>query len=138
MTNPNEQESLIEENNRADAHKDKKKDKINTISNDKPEAPPSYYFKPYPEINVINQMKVPLKKGFLLPNGLISKPMKFERKTVFVENTCGFDSIIQILHLSALDDPVYCSEVQLSSNETLQLVNAFMKKGQMIFFSNGF
>lgn len=38
-------------------------------------------------------MKVPQKKGFLLPNGLLSKPVKFERTTVFVENTCGFDAI---------------------------------------------
>lgn len=80
-------------------------------------------------------MKVSQKKGFLLPNGLISRPVKFERTTIFVENTCGFDAIIQILHFSALDDPVYCSTIQSSTNETLQLVNAFMKKDlQTTFF----
>lgn len=74
-------------------------------------------------------MKRPQRKGFLLPNGLLSRLVKFKKKIIFVENTCGFDTIIQILHFSALDDSVYCSAIQSSTNETLQLVNAFMKKG---------
>lgn len=129
ITNSNEQE-LTENTNKTDAHENKTMDKKNIIisNSNKPQASSSYYFKPYPEIKVINQIKVPQTKGFLLPNGLISKPVKFEGTTKFVQNTCGFDAIIQIIHFNALDDPVYCSTIQSSTNETLQLVNAFMKK----------
>ncbi|XP_071635323.1 uncharacterized protein [Temnothorax longispinosus] len=109
-----------------------------------------FYFRPYPEIKLLNERKTSRKKGFLLLNGNICSliqiknaqyPWNFNNKKfknmpiqrngikVYVKNTCGLDTIVHIVQFSALDNPTYHSYIENSANATLQLIFNFMKTG---------
>ncbi|XP_024868054.1 uncharacterized protein LOC112452189 [Temnothorax curvispinosus] len=109
-----------------------------------------FYFRPYPEIKLLNERKTSRKKGFLLLNGNLCsliqiknaqypwnfnnekfKNMPIQRNgiKVYVKNTCGLDTIVHIVQFSALDNPTYHSYIENSANATLQLIFNFMKTG---------
>lgn len=63
----------------------------------------------------------------LLSNGnRITNPAIISGLEYFASNTCGFDSIVQILSASALDDPAYMTYIQTSENRVLQFVTFFI------------
>lgn len=87
------------------------------------------YFKPFPQIRILNDITTSHNKPHLLPNGTQLKPTKIGNKTIFVYNTCPFDSIAHILYTTILDDSLYAVYVVQSSNEMLQFVNKFYSMG---------
>jgi hypothetical protein len=50
-------------------------------------------------------------------------------KYYFAYNTCSWDSIVQLLSNSAMDDPQYMRSIETSTNGTLQFVVKFIKTG---------
>lgn len=94
----------------------------------------SFYFKPFPEIRVINSgvVNAPRKRGFLLPNGNDCKVLKIEREGISVRDTCPFDSVIQLIQFGAIDYPKYNAAIQSSKNKALQFVSKFLKNGPTI------
>lgn len=102
------------------------------------ESKPSFYFKPYPEgkiINdgILNKRVVPIKKGYLLPNGNNCKVLKVDGVAVSITQTCPFDSVMQILQFGALDYPQYTEAIQASNNKALKFLTNFLKGGISTF-----
>lgn len=77
----------------------------------------STFFQRYPEIDLVNE-KIAQKidnpnkqiirkcESFnFLKNGSLSGPVTLNGETVFCRDTCGFDSISQILRAATIDDP---------------------------------
>ena len=65
-----------------------------------------------------------------MQNGnLVSGPACIDGLYYFCSNTCGFDSIIQILSASAMDNPKYVTFIQTSKDEVLQFVKCFVESG---------
>lgn len=84
------------------------------------------YFRPYPEIQQINPQNI--KKAKKLPDVLLKNGCKFtnyiqmDELSVKVTNTCGFDSIVSILTVSAIDCLEYFQHLQKSTNETCRII----------------
>lgn len=93
-------------------------------------ATKSKYFKSFPEIRQRNLLTTKLMKPHLLPNGnRCRRGVAMDGDTVFVRNTCPFDSLVHILMTRAIDDVHYASYIEKSKNKTLRYVSAFMKSG---------
>ena len=96
----------------------------------KPISSQSKYFRSHPEIRQQNLLISKKQKICLLQNGnLCQKPMKIDGETFFVRNTCGFDSIVQILMTAAIDHQQYASILRESENRTLKLALMILKNG---------
>ena len=55
--------------------------------------------------------------------------MQIDGTTIFLRNTCVFDSIIHALMTSAIDDPWYASIIEKSENTVLQLIFSLITHG---------
>ncbi|CAL1672128.1 unnamed protein product [Lasius platythorax] len=67
------------------------------------------YFKPYPEIRQENMLlmenkNTQQKKITLLPNGSLCPAVVVENHTYFLQNTCSFDSVVQVLATAGIDN----------------------------------
>lgn len=62
------------------------------------------------------------KSILLLPNGFNSPVYRAGEDSVQIINTCGFDSILQILLASMVDDPFYESIMILAKNDVSQFL----------------
>ncbi|XP_043287551.1 uncharacterized protein [Venturia canescens] len=70
-----------------------------------------------------------MKSCFLENGSKLSQPVKINRKTYFVQSTCTFDSVAQILLSGAVDHPTYDSAIKKSSNTMLQFVSQTLNTG---------
>ncbi|XP_049310745.1 uncharacterized protein LOC109580079 [Bactrocera dorsalis] len=88
------------------------------------------YSQPQPDIGRRNNLAGHSHKSWLLRNGnFVKKPTLINTNHHFAINTCGFDSIIQILSTAAMDDENYNQEMINSENPTLKFVSDFVKNG---------
>lgn len=89
-----------------------------------------YYFKDCPEMKLINNL-VDNKKNqvHLLKNGNSSGIVSFNKQVWIVYNTCPFDTIVQSLFSSTLENPGFREFVNKSKNPTLKFLVAFLNKG---------
>jgi hypothetical protein len=88
------------------------------------------YFRPNPDIQHRHNLAPNIQHSWLLQNGnVINTPVRIDGSHYLAYNTCGFDSIVQILSASAMDDPKYMDVIQESTNATLQFVLNFVKNG---------
>lgn len=69
------------------------------------------------------------KRGFLLRNGSQLGVIKIRDIAVDLQNTCGFDAIVNVLQLGALYFPQYYSWILTSENLTLKFLCKFLKTG---------
>lgn len=91
--------------------------------------PKGKYFKINPQIEQQNSVTGNVQNLKLLLNGSSVKiTISVKGSQYFAINTCGFDSIIQILSSSAMDDPKYMNFIQQSTNKVLQFVKDFTQK----------
>lgn len=97
----------------------------NSLTNKK-----SKYFKPYPEIKHIKNDKFKKStKRFFLRNGSFLQPLKINGTTYEIRNTCPFDSIAQIITLTALDDENYFNYISNSNNKFLKFCQLILNNG---------
>ncbi|KAH0563720.1 hypothetical protein KQX54_005014 [Cotesia glomerata] len=106
------------------------------------------YFKPCPDIKLINDGIVKKiesgKKGNniiirkntkiirnLLLNGNVSGPIKIGNDSWFAFNTCPFDSIAQLIYSAALENPKFFNFLKISQNKTFLFVADFLSTGLM-------
>ena len=76
---------------------------------------------------------MPVTKDLLIKNGgRFRKHFLVRNRRIIVRNTCSFDSIIQILAVSAIDYEKYCEHITNSENNTcgfiLVLIDSGVKK----------
>lgn len=68
----------------------------------------SKYLDPCPEIrNIMKKTRLRSNKMVPLINGSISTPIKIKNKTVIINNTCAFDTIVSIVCIGFYDFPKY-------------------------------
>lgn len=93
----------------------------------KVEKSPSFHFRPCPEINLMTRSthRNIRKKQLVLENGNILESVHIKEMYLFIQNTCGFDSFVQILYSAALDDILYWNYISNSSVKILQFVKKF-------------
>lgn len=119
-------EETNENNKLLDHTKSRKSRKSpNSLTNSK-----SKYFKPYPEIKHIenNKFKKSTKRIFLR-NGSFLQPLKINGTTYEIRNTCPFDSIAQIITLTALEDENYFNYISNSNNKFLKFCQLILNIG---------
>lgn len=88
------------------------------------------FFSSCPEVTFMNQLKTYRKKPHLLRNGNLCLAVRgMPGGLLHVRNTCGFDSIVQILYTSAVD---YCDYKLIMGESDVPLfafVKNFIKSG---------
>lgn len=90
-----------------------------------------YYFKPQPDIIHQNKNLGPRKRAAILLNGHMRDAIPIDGNYYLLCNSCSFDSIMQILAVSGMDDAAYLEFIRVfsSSSETMNFLWNFIDKG---------
>ncbi|XP_053593977.1 uncharacterized protein LOC106694172 isoform X2 [Microplitis demolitor] len=110
--------------------KDTNENTLRSNENHKPtlelRKPRGKYFKSNSQIQQRNAFTTNIQNLQLLKNGnYVRNPVNIRGSYYFATNTCGFDSIIQILSSSAMDNPQYMAFIDESKNKVLKFVKFF-------------
>lgn len=93
-----------------------------------------FYFQDQPSISFINDnadSKITLKKMNVLENGNSLRAALINHVHYYIQNTCSFDSIVQILSTTAVDDPSYYAFAELSQADVMKFIINFIKTAKM-------
>ena len=80
---------------------------------------PSKFFRPYPKIQHRQKISSSTSKikSFLQNGNLFRNPVHLNKRSIFLRNTCPFDSMIQILAMYASQNEDYLQHLNKSSNQ---------------------
>lgn len=84
----------------------------------------------HPDISHRNNF-LSVKNAPLLQNGNRRNAILINKQYVLLQNSCSFDSIVQILATTGMDDPNYFSFMDASRNDTMKFVKKLIEKGSI-------
>lgn len=92
----------------------------------------SKFFVSCPEVKLLNQQNTFVKSHLLRNGSCLSAVRGIPGGQLLVKNTCGFDSIAQILYTSASDDSKYMSIVENSTAPFFKFTKLFINTGPTV------
>lgn len=92
-----------------------------------------YYFQSYRQVRFVNEkLQVGGRKGCLLKNGSKLGIVKINDVAVDLQETCGFDAIMNLLQFGAINNRGYHSFIKSSNNKALKFLSKFIEMGPSV------